>query len=809
VATIVQHHCAECDTPQLARNHYFTGKLLLERDFNDEQAYLLGKLRQHNRYLHGSGIACGLDVTQHPNPACREEFVIFEPGSAVDCCGHEILVTSPEVVPLRQLIVDEWASEHGGEAFAGKHTVQLCVRFRECLSENVPALFDDCGCDDTACQPNRILDAYEFGIVFDPPVVDKTLRPLLRWHCTQNVAYAARFALDVDGNRLYVITAGANPALLAYDTQNNALVSTRTLPADPLDVAVSDDGSRVYLALDQAAAIEVLDAADLVNPLTTITLAAAPGGALRLAPRPGGGFVALDAAAARVHAWSAGIDAAGADPNATKDGDVATGAGPVDVAVIASGDAWIVANEGDGTLSLVRATNASSAESVTLGGAPSAVADVPGGRIAIVDGTAKTVAVWTVDLTVTPPMAIAGTAVTFAGVPVAVAASPGGAWLAVATRDTAGHGFVSTLDVAAVIAGTAVADAGTPIGDEPTELIVGAGGTSLYAGFAGPSGEPEKAGVAVLDVDERNCMSLLVGECPTCETGDCIVLATIVDYELDQPFDQQRLDPRDRVDLPSVAELAAAVRCLAERPAGVGTPGPPGDPGLPGVQGPPGPPGGQGIQGIQGIQGVPGPPGPPGPPGIQGIQGEKGDPGQFPLVKLPTITALNWPHRGVIKFSARRRLVATGLLIAFSEPMDPSTLDPFTVALYTKLPQQLQNGIPGYQWFGVTCDVTPVALVGDCNTKIGDDFDRTPGAGAVNGVQLFPQGEGQGWPRGDYLVVVKGDAVLALDTNQVRLDGTIGPRALDGNHLGPGLTDRCPTGDYIEGGTFESWFTIA
>ena len=26
--------------------------------------------------------------------------------------------------------------------------------------------------------------------------------------------------------------------------------------------------------------------------------------------------------------------------------------------------------------------------------------------------------------------------------------------------------------------------------------------------------------------------------------------------------------------------------------------------------------------------------------------------------------------------------------------------------------------------------------------------------------------------------------------------------------LGPGLPKRCPTGDGIEGGTFESWFTV-
>jgi len=55
--------CVECDIPQLARNNYFTGKFMTGRDFTDEQRYLLGKVRRHNRYLHGSGVVCGLTVS--------------------------------------------------------------------------------------------------------------------------------------------------------------------------------------------------------------------------------------------------------------------------------------------------------------------------------------------------------------------------------------------------------------------------------------------------------------------------------------------------------------------------------------------------------------------------------------------------------------------------------------------------------------------------------------------------------------------------------------------------------------------------
>ena len=805
----------------MARNHYFTGKLLLERDFTDEQLYVLGKQRRHNQHLHGSGIDCGLEVHPHANPACQDQFVVVEPGSAVDCCGHEILVTVPETVPLRQLILDTWAVSHGSAPYSGTHAVQLCVRYRECLAEQVPSLFDDCGCDDEACQPGRILDSYEFAAILDPPKVDRTLRPKLEWKCTQNVAAAERLAVDAVNKRLYLIVGGTSPALLAYDTANDSLISARTLPAAPLDVAVSADGKRVYLALDQAAAVEVLDSADLSTPLTTISLAAAPAGALRIASRPGGGFVLLDAGAAEVRAWTPGIDAVGADPVATLLGTASVGAGASDVAVVADGDAWIVADEGAGDLSLVRASSATTVDTIAVGGAPHALAAVHGDRLAVVDTTAKTVALYAVDLTATPAVAPAGNAVTFTDEPVAAAGSSGGTWLAVALKDGAGHGMLETLDVAAMIAGTATEGTPTPIGDEPVMVALSGEGATLYAAYAGPAADPEKAGVAIVEVAERDCGSFLGDpDCPDCDTGDCLVLATIAAYSLDDPFTTATIGTDDRVVLPSVSAIARAVECLLERPAGAGTPGPPGaqgpkgdtgGTGAQGADGPAGPKGDKGDKGDKGADGVQGPKGDTGADGAQGPKGDQGDPGKpgdFPLIELPKIDAINWLHRGTLDTSTLNRVRRVGLLLGFTEPMQPATLDRFTAAVYLRVPDALPGGAAGsgYRWVGINADVVPIAIDARCELIETTEFDRKPPPDGVTGVQLFPQHFK--WPTGDYLVVLRGDAILAFDETQPRLDGSVGPRALDGNHLGPGLNARCPTGDYVEGGTFESWFTI-
>jgi hypothetical protein len=108
--------CVECDIPQLARNNYFTGKLLVERDFTDEQRYLLGKLRRHNQRLHGWGTVCGLKVKQHPNPGCQDRFVVIEPGTAVDCCGREIFVTREEYFDFKEKFLANWQKQHGPNA---------------------------------------------------------------------------------------------------------------------------------------------------------------------------------------------------------------------------------------------------------------------------------------------------------------------------------------------------------------------------------------------------------------------------------------------------------------------------------------------------------------------------------------------------------------------------------------------------------------------------------------------------------------------------------------------------------------------
>lgn len=72
------------------RPHYFDGQLLTTNDFQAEQSYFQGKGRQHQRYLHGFGVVCGLRVA--PAGADKPRAVLVEPGLALDPWGREIIV---------------------------------------------------------------------------------------------------------------------------------------------------------------------------------------------------------------------------------------------------------------------------------------------------------------------------------------------------------------------------------------------------------------------------------------------------------------------------------------------------------------------------------------------------------------------------------------------------------------------------------------------------------------------------------------------------------------------------------------------
>lgn len=79
----------------LERVRYFPGKLMSVEDFQNEQSYLLNRLRRLNRHVQGWGIVDGLGVS-----VSDANEVVISPGLAIDCAGNEIAVAEPVRLPI-------------------------------------------------------------------------------------------------------------------------------------------------------------------------------------------------------------------------------------------------------------------------------------------------------------------------------------------------------------------------------------------------------------------------------------------------------------------------------------------------------------------------------------------------------------------------------------------------------------------------------------------------------------------------------------------------------------------------------------
>ena len=252
-------NCPICEPQTPLRNHYFFGKLMDVPDFDVEQKYVVEKLKRHHQRLHGTGVICGLEVTAHPNPACRERYVIVKPGAALDCCGNEILVLHEEVLDLHAFpeVQPLFEPPAPGED-PQDHVLQFCIRYRECPTEEVPVLYDECGCDDTRCAPNRILESYAFDILVDPPLPDPAAphAPALGWIATLALSQAQAAVAHEATARLYVAAdlAPSGGIVQQYRLQTLAPLAPKTFATPVLAIATNGDGTRLFAAVAGATA---------------------------------------------------------------------------------------------------------------------------------------------------------------------------------------------------------------------------------------------------------------------------------------------------------------------------------------------------------------------------------------------------------------------------------------------------------------------------------------------------------------------------------------------------------------------------
>src|SRR5215813_8896206 len=149
------------------RVRYFSGQLITADDMRSKQEYFREKLRRHNRYLHGWGVVCGLDVTAAAGgrtPWC----VCIGAGYALGPFGDEIYVGEPVFLELAQCAAGDHTNpcdptlyHHSGSGIGG--ILYMAIRYAECFAKSVRAMPPGCGCEDTPCEFSRIRDSFEVG----------------------------------------------------------------------------------------------------------------------------------------------------------------------------------------------------------------------------------------------------------------------------------------------------------------------------------------------------------------------------------------------------------------------------------------------------------------------------------------------------------------------------------------------------------------------------------------------------------------------------------------------------------------------
>ena len=256
-------NCIPCGVQTFQRNTFFNGKLLTERDLNAEQAYMVGKDRLHNSLLHGIGTVCGLKVIAHPNPECRDQFVVIEPGVALDCCGREIIVTQKVLVPILQ-------RNQSGELAPvieinpdGNDDLFISLCYKERLDELIPVLLPDCDCADQNQAFNRVREEFRVLLTAQPagqrPPVLPPLNAKIDWLHTLTLARQSPRALAVDEElgQLYLAAQAIAPdsqegdlraRLYAYNIDNHDLSTAVDGGDEPTDLTISVLGDRIYLA---------------------------------------------------------------------------------------------------------------------------------------------------------------------------------------------------------------------------------------------------------------------------------------------------------------------------------------------------------------------------------------------------------------------------------------------------------------------------------------------------------------------------------------------------------------------------------
>jgi uncharacterized repeat protein (TIGR01451 family) len=174
--------CLQPELAMLERVRYFQRQLLTADDMTTDQDYFRQKLRRHNRFLHGWGSVCGLEVIAAPTAEAPWRARV-DSGYALGPYGDEIWVGEPVHLDLAGCgpgtATDpcEPSLLHVRPGQGG--TLYIAIKYAECLARPVLAMPAGCGCDEDACEYSRVRDSFQIECLAELPPSHEPMPPEL------------------------------------------------------------------------------------------------------------------------------------------------------------------------------------------------------------------------------------------------------------------------------------------------------------------------------------------------------------------------------------------------------------------------------------------------------------------------------------------------------------------------------------------------------------------------------------------------------------------------------------------------------
>jgi hypothetical protein len=173
--------CFQPELVRLERVRFFPRQLLSAEDLITEQDYFRQKLRRHNRFLHGWGVVCGLEVV--PAPTDDAPWLVeITAGYALGPYGDELYLGKSFTLDLAKCGQDATTNPCEPNMLDGASdvtggTLYVAIKYAECTSKPVRVMPAGCACEDVACEYARIRDSFELGCLTELPPSPET--PLL------------------------------------------------------------------------------------------------------------------------------------------------------------------------------------------------------------------------------------------------------------------------------------------------------------------------------------------------------------------------------------------------------------------------------------------------------------------------------------------------------------------------------------------------------------------------------------------------------------------------------------------------------